>query len=439
VPRGGSFCTGNCKEEAGKLHCGTPEEAFFVNYSEAEKWLFSRRRMGMKYGLDRMLSMMADLGNPEKQFRTVHIVGTNGKGSTAAVLSGLAGELGISCGRGTSPHLLDYRERIAVNNNWIPQDTVARFITDYRHTIRKHSATFFEITTAMAAWHFAAEGVEWVVAEAGLGGRLDATRSYDGVGTVFTGVRIEHSRILGNTQEKIAAEKIAIASRETVLVAASQTPGVEEVIAAAVENKKLRRVFPVGVNESPLPGAHQFENSALAVTAAQELMGRAEEEVRSAFCRVCSSLRWPGRLDYRQGIPSILFDVAHNPQSMKALVKYMKPWGNSVPMVVGFLNDKPWHHMVELLKTVVGTVVVTTPDSERKLDAASLGRYMRNQGFTVKVRDRIEDAVALCRRIAGSRPMVVTGSFHVVGRAINESVDRGWVNGLPNSAGDVLG
>jgi len=410
-----------------------------MNYREAEKWLFSRRRMGMKYGLERMLSMMEDLGHPERQFETVHIVGTNGKGSTAAILSGIAGELGISWGRGTSPHLLDYRERITVDDRWIPESSVAEFLTDHRHTIRKHSATFFEITTSMAAWYFASRGVNWVAAEAGLGGRLDATRTYNGAGTVFTGVRVEHSRILGNTREKIAVEKIAIASPGTVLVAAPQTSGVEKVIDSAVEREDLRRVFPVPVHRSPLPGKHQLQNSALAYTAALELFGRSESEIEAAYQRVCTSLRWPGRLDYRKGNPSILFDVAHNPQSMEALVNFTKSWGHSVPVVVGFLSDKPWKRMVELLKGITGTVVVTTPESERKLEAVELGSYMSSQGFKVKVREDIVEAVAVCREMAGSDSMVVTGSFHVVGKAINESVHRSWVTGVPNSAGDVLG
>ncbi len=410
-----------------------------MNYREAEKWLFSRRRMGMKYGLDRMLSLMEDLGNPERNFETIHIVGTNGKGSTAAILSGIAGELGISWGRGTSPHLLDYRERITVDDIWIPESAVAEFVTDHRHTIRKHSATFFEITTAMAAWYFAKRGVNWVAAEAGLGGRLDATRVYSGAGTVFTGVRVEHSRILGNTREKIAAEKVAIALPGTVLIAAEQTFGVEEVINNAVEREDLKRVYPARVHNSPLPGEHQLRNSALAYTAAVKLFGRPESDVEAAYQRVCTSLRWPGRLDHRKGIPPILFDVAHNPQSMEALVSYIKPWGSSVPVVVGFLCDKPWQRMVELLKGITGTVVVTTPESERKLEAAELGGYMRSQGFKVEIHEEIADAVAVCREMAGSNSMVVTGSFHVVGKAINESVQRGWVTGLPNSAGDVLG
>ncbi len=394
--------------------------------------------MGMKYGLERMISIMDELDHPERKFQTVHIVGTNGKGSTAAILSGIASDLGISWGRGTSPHLIDYRERIAVNDGWIPEDAVAEFITDYRHAIRRHSATFFEITTAMAAWYFASRSVEWVAAEAGLGGRLDATRTYNGAGTIFTGVRVEHSRILGETREKIAAEKVAIAAPGTVLVAASQTPGVEEVVMEAVVRESLRRVFPVAVKKSPLPGSHQLENGSLAYTAALELFGRSAEEIEAAYSRTCTSLRWPGRLDHRSGSPSILFDVAHNPQSMEALIKHIKPWGKPVPTVVGFLSDKPWRRMVELLRGVVGPVVVTTPDSERKLTARELAIHMKQEGFQVEVRDKIGDAVARCREIADKIPMVVTGSFFVVGEAINESVSRGWVHGLPNSAEDVL-
>lgn len=392
----------------------------------------------MKYGLERMDSMMDDLGHPERAFKTIHIVGTNGKGSTAAILSGIAGNMGISWGRGTSPHLLHYRERIVVNDQWIPEDTLAEFITDNMRTIRKHSATFFEITTAMAAWYFASCGVQIVAAEAGLGGRLDATRTYNGIGTIFTGVRVEHSRILGETRELIAAEKVAIAAPGTILVASRQTPGVEEVINNAVSSQNLRRVLPVPVDRSPLPGSHQFKNSSLACTAALELFDRPESEVHAAYQRTCDSLKWPGRLDYRTGNPSILFDVAHNPQSMEALVNHINHWEKPVPFVLGFLGDKPWDQMVDLLKGVAGPVVVTTPDSERKLEAKELARHMEQKGFHVEVCERIGDAVGRCREIAGNRPMVVTGSFYVVGEAVNESISRGWVGTLPNSAEDVL-
>lgn len=394
--------------------------------------------MGMKYGLDRMLLLMEALGHPEDSFQTVHIVGTNGKGSTAALLSGLSGQLGFSWGRGTSPHLLNFRERIATDSGWISEESVAQFITDYIHTLRKYSATFFEITTAMAAWHFAGEGVQWVAAEAGLGGRLDATKTYRGKGTVFTGVRVEHSRILGDSREKIAAEKVAIADPGTVLIASRQSAGVENVINEAVLAGGLRRVLPVTLSTSPLPGEHQVKNSALAYTAALELFGKTPEEVEAAYERLQTNLKWPGRLDHRAGEPSILFDVAHNPQSMEALVNHIRNWKKPVPAVIGFLADKPWKTMVSLLRGVVGPVITTTPDSERKLPAEELARYMESEGFDARAVDPIGKAVSICRRLALNKPMIVTGSFFVVGEAINRSVEAGWIGGVPDSESDFI-
>lgn len=394
--------------------------------------------MGMKYGLDRMLSIMEALGHPEKSFSTVHVVGTNGKGSTAAVLSELAGQLGFRWGRGTSPHLLAYRERIATGNGWIPEDCVARFITDNIHMLRQHSATFFEITTAMAAWHFASEGVDWVAAEAGLGGKLDATRTYNGKGTIFTGVRVEHSRILGETREKIAQEKIAIAEPGTCLFASAQSEGVESVIAEAVLRNSLKRILPCSLSTSPLPGEHQLKNCSLAYTAALELFGKPEEEVEEAYERLFTELKWPGRLDHRRGMPSILFDVAHNPQSMEALVRHIREWEKPVPAVIGFLADKPWKTMVSLLKGVVDPVITTTPDSERKLPAEELALYMRSEGFHARAVDPIGKAVAGCRGLAHKGRILVTGSFFVVGEAINRAVDAGWVTGVPASEPDSL-
>ncbi len=408
-----------------------------MNYKEAERWLFGRRRMGMKYGLERMLSFLDELGNPEKDFKTVHIVGTNGKGSTAAILSSIAGHLGYSWGRGTSPHLLDYRERIVVNDNWIPKEAVAEFITDNRHAIRKHSATFFEITSAMAAWYFAAQEVNWVMAEAGLGGRLDATKTYNGEGTIFTGVRIEHSRILGDTREKIAAEKVAVAKAGSILIAYKQTEGVEEAILNVIKDKDLVRIFPKYVSQSPLPGAHQLLNSSLAYTAALSLFDKSEEEVDDALRKACNTLRWPGRLDCRAGQPDILFDVAHNPQSMQALVEFVKN-KKDITIVVGFLSDKPWQKMVELLQGTGNRFITTTPDSERKLTASELAEYMDSRGFNVEAEDNIEKAVAYGRTISNGGMLVVTGSFYVVGEAINTSVANGWVSSLPNSVSDVL-
>ncbi len=397
-----------------------------TSYAEARDWLFSRRRLGMRYGLDRMTALLEALGNPERSFRTIHVVGTNGKGSTTALLARTAEELGFVTGRTTSPHLLDYRERIAVSGRWIPPESVVRFVRRHRGVAEAVEATFFEITTAMAAWHFREAGVEWAVAEAGLGGRLDATRTFGGECTIFTGVDIEHRRILGPTKSAITAEKVAIARPGTILVAARQHHRVEEVISRAVEAMQLERACPLPGGDSPLPGEHQVRNSALARTAARLAFGRSEEEVDSAFARACRSLRWPGRLDMRRGSPDILFDVAHNPQSMFRLLEHLGCLGRKATAVAGFLEDKPWRRMAAMISGAFDSLIATTPASERLLPASRLRDELARLGVRASACDSIEEAVAEGRRLAEDL-LVVTGSFYVVGEAMLACWRRGWI------------
>lgn len=408
-----------------------------MNYAEAREWLFSRRRLGMKYGLDRMTALLDALGNPQKSFRTIHVVGTNGKGSTTALLSRTAEELGFVTGRTTSPHLLDFRERVAVSGRWIPPQCVTSFVDRHRGVFEAVEATFFEITTAMAAWHFRNAGVEWAIAEAGLGGRLDATRAFGGECTVFTGVDIEHRRILGNTRSAIAAEKVAIAGPGTLLVSARQHYRVEEVISRAVETMQLERAYPLPGGDSALPGEHQVGNAALARTAARLAFGRSEEETDSAFTRACRSLRWPGRLDMRRGSLDVLFDVAHNPQSMSRLLEHLNTLGRRATAVVGFLEDKPWRRMAAMISNSFEGVVATTPLSERMLPASRLRDEFARLGARAAACDSIEEAVAEGRRLAGDL-LVVTGSFYVVGEAMLACWRRGWIEPPEGEEAQVL-
>jgi len=406
-------------------------------YPEAEAWLFSRRRMGMKYGLDRILNLMNDMGNPQKDFRTIHVVGTNGKGSTTALLAEIARHLGYRAGRNTSPHLLDFRERIAVDNRWIGREEIIEFISEYRDLLEAHSATFFEIITAIAAWFFKRENVDWVIAEAGLGGRFDASRIFQGEGTIFTGVQIEHSRILGKTRPLIAAEKVAIAAPETSLIAAVQTGDVESVIDEAISAGSLKRILPEKVAMAGLPGDHQKRNASLAFSAALNLFGRPRYEVERAFEQACDSLTWPGRLDLRKGQPSILFDVAHNPEAIEQLIAHVADWPGPVPAVVGILADKPWKRMVELMSPVFDPVVATTPLSERKLDASELAKEFRSNGADCHVRESIPEALELCRTM-GNSTIAVTGSFFVVGEAMLTAWKRNWIEQPAGEASQAI-
>ncbi len=388
-----------------------------MDYAEAIGYLYGRRRLGMTYGNDRMEALLEDLGNPQRAFRTIHVVGTNGKGSTTAMLSATATALGLRTGRNTSPHLLDFRERIAVDGRWIPPGAVVDFVGGNLGLFERHEATFFEITTAMAAWHFAREGVDWAVVEAGLGGRLDATRTFHGAGTVFTGVDIEHRRILGRNRTLIAGEKLAIADPGTVLVAERMHPLIERRISVSVESAGLSRVFP----------GNPSGNAGLALAAAIALLGRGADEVRAAFDTAMRGLRWPGRLDLRRGDPDVLFDVSHNPQSIARLCGHLAGLGRRPAAVIGFLADKPWRRMTGMLRELVGPVVTTTPLSDRMLPASTLAREFEARGFDVRAVDSIGDAVAEGRRLAPGL-LVVAGSFYVVGEAMLAAWRNGWID-----------
>jgi len=398
-----------------------------LNYSEAEKYLFGRRRMGMKFGLDRVRKLMKDAGNPQEKFRTVHIVGSNGKGSTTALLSEILMHLGFRTGRMTSPHLLHYRERAAVDGIWIPEGEVVKFVELFRDRIEEHSATFFEITTVMSAWHFANSGVDLVVAEAGLGGRLDATRLLGGSCTIFTGVEIEHRRILGSTEVAITAEKVAIAPPGSSIIAYRQKPEVERIITLAAEGGNLQRTVPEQANKAPLPGKHQKRNAGLAIAAALQVTHFDEASVMAAFEKSCSTLRWAGRIDLRSGHPSILFDVAHNPGSIAFLIEHLKSsWYTPVPAVIGFLEDKFWREMTLQLKGIFNPVIATTPINERFLPAETLAAEFRKNGVEAIWEDDIGAALEKGRSLA-SDILVATGSFFVVGDAMKHAWKNGWI------------
>ncbi len=398
-----------------------------MNYSDAEKYLFGKRRMGMKFGLDRVRKLMKDAGDPQEKFRTVHIVGTNGKGSTTALLSEILRHLGYRTGRITSPHLFHYRERTAVNSRWIPEEEVVKFVELFRDRIEEHSATFFEITTVMSAWHFMNSGVDLVVAEAGLGGRLDATRLLNGECTVFTGVEIEHRKILGSTEAAITAEKVAIAPKGSTLIAYRQKPEVERIITLATKEGNLHRTIPESSKSAPLPGEHQKRNAGLAIAAALQVTKQDEASIMCAFEKSCSTLRWAGRIDLRSGTPSILFDVAHNPGSISFLIKHLKSgWQTPVPAVIGFLEDKYWQEMTLQLKGIFNPVITTTPLNERFLPAKTLAAEFKKIGIEATWEDNVSVAVEKGRSLA-SDILVVTGSFFVVGDAMQQAWEKGWI------------
>lgn len=410
--------------------------------SRFERAITSLRRQGIKYDLARMHILAERLGYPHRSYHTLHVTGTNGKGSTSAFLASALQAAGYRVGLNTSPHLVSFRERIRVDGRALDDDLLLDWFEDIRPLLDEVEASFFEAATALAFTAFERCRVDVAVIEVGLGGRLDASNVIEPLGSIITGVDLEHTRILGDTVEKIAAEKGGIIKSHPVVSGVRQ-PGARRVLSDIARERGATltfvdehaswtyeggdlRVGPLTVTPG-LKGRHQAENAALAVTLLDILHQRGSLDVPpSAREMGIAATRWPGRYDRQSTAEGVfIFDVAHNPSGARALADELgQGVGRPVNTVLGMLRDKPYRPVLSALRSAVTTLWVTTPDSERALDAAELASHARAVGYDDI---RVEPDPAQAARAAASHaqagvkrePVVVTGSLFTVGAAMD--------------------
>jgi dihydrofolate synthase/folylpolyglutamate synthase len=432
-----------------------------VTYAEATAFLFSLRRFGWRLGLETIRYLLDLLGNPQTGLPSAHIGGTNGKGSTAAMLSAILQAAGYRTGLYTSPHLLGFMERIRVNGVAIPEREVTRLTAQLRDLCSAHFAyhptpnspsdrrphpTFFELTTAMAFLHFAKQAVEAAVIEVGLGGRFDATNVISPWVAVVTNVSLEHQEYLGRTLPEIAMEKAGIIKPGVPVVTASRGEAYEVIRRTASERGAplvhVAAAYTWTIRASglagqtldlggpnrryeglqiPLAGGHQAENAVTAIAAAEVLETQGfrvgETAIRSGLTRA----RWPGRLQMVADRPRILLDGAHNPAGAQALATFLaehRSTLNRLILVFGVLQDKDWEAMLALLGPLADQIILTHPPADRGADPHDLvtaDRYCPK----VEVAADPADGLALARAVA--RPedtILVTGSLYTVAAAL---------------------
>jgi dihydrofolate synthase / folylpolyglutamate synthase len=409
-----------------------------------------------KFELAHMRTLMAALGNPEQNFTSVLVAGTNGKGSTSSTLASILACAGYRTGLYTSPHLSRVNERIQVNGSLIADDDFAvQFFhveeaaaTLVREGKLPASPSFFETVTAMAFLHFASSPVDTAVLEVGMGGRLDSTNVGEPVVSVITDISLDHTEWLGSTVDLIAREKAGILRRNGVMVTLPQHPeanqalgevavalGVRGVNAASyipVHNhpeQYTRNRYPLSVMgeligiDSPLAGAHQQRNLALAIAAAVEL--RNNHGYNITPIDIQAGIRdtvWPARLETIEGHGSradLLLDVGHNPAgawALRAAVSHLDQ-GQPLTLVFGCLKDKPVAEMAQILFPLFGHVVVTPLDSPRSAAVEDLLAAARTTGSEA---ESAPDAVRALERALELTPahglVVVTGSVYLVGQ-----------------------
>jgi dihydrofolate synthase/folylpolyglutamate synthase len=404
-----------------------------MTYPEAVQWLQGLTRFGLRPGLETTRALAARAGHPHHRLRFIHVAGTNGKGSVCALLESLYRAAGWRVGLYTSPHLVSFRERIQVNRQWIPEAAVTRLTAELRAGCDAPPAiapfpSFFEFTTVMALRYFVEERCDLVVWETGLGGRLDATNIVTPLASVITNISFDHMQWLGDTLEKIAAEKAGIIKPGVPVLKADDPPEVLAVFArVARENGAPLRLVtaadtrrpPLDRIELPLPGEHQRRNAALALATVETLQPQLPVPPE-ALERGLREVHWPGRLQLiRRPGQDILLDGAHNPAAAATLRQALAGlWpGRRPALVLGVLADKDWPAIVRELAPLAGRIYAVPVHSPRAAAVTDLAAACRAAQPAAEVIECASAAQAL--ECAAAEPfLVVTGSLYLVGEAL---------------------
>lgn len=406
------------------------------------------------FNLSRMNRLLATLDNPHKQFRSVHIAGTKGKGSTASMVAHMLGNCGYAVGLYTSPHVTDVRERIAVNGQMISESDFTRLVGKLQPVVRKMAGdqpTFFEIITALAFLYFVERKVEIAVVEAGLGGRLDSTNVLKPEACAITSISLDHVQQLGGTLTQIAEEKAGIFKTGIPVVSAPQPRDVKKTLRAAADRVRVplrftgdeiefsyrfesSRLFGPHTRVSlttkqsrfehlhvPLIGEHQAINCGVALGVVDALKERGFAIDDQKAIEGLSKVRLPGRLEMICEEPRIIVDGAHNAASVEAVMRAIGQniSYDSMVVIFGCQTDKDIMGMIDHVQLGADKVIFTQSRSPRAADPAELAiMYNERCGKMSQVASNLEEALAIADRAVGREDLIcITGSFYIVGEA----------------------
>jgi dihydrofolate synthase/folylpolyglutamate synthase len=398
-----------------------------MNYAQAVRFLYDLRLFGMKLGLENTRRLAAAAGDPQQRLRFIHVAGTNGKGSTCAMLESIYRTAGLRVGLFTSPHLVSFAERIQVNRVLISHEDVARLTEHFHGIICKWETpawpSFFEMVAVMALQYFAEQKCELVIWETGLGGRLDATNIVAPLASVITNVQFDHQKWLGNAISEIAAEKAGIIKAGVPVITSADEPDALDVIrdTAKQVGAPLTTVSkPEEDFEISLAGEHQKMNAALAVATAQVLAEQIPV-TETAIAAGLKTAQWAGRqqlVKERSG-RLILLDGAHNPAGVKTLADALQTRfaGRHPALALGAMQDKDCRTMCQLLAPLAGQILIVPISSERGADPRWLAELCReaNDEAPITICSSVGEALA---RTATEAFVVVTGSLHLAGAAM---------------------
>jgi dihydrofolate synthase/folylpolyglutamate synthase len=415
-------------------------------YQKSLEYLYSLDKFGMIFGLTQVERILEALGNPHRAIQVIHIGGTNGKGSTAAMMASILQKEGYRVGLYTSPHLIRFTERIKINGKEIEEAEVAELAGEMREQIEAASIeppfTFFDFTTAMALYYFSQKMVDLAILEVGLGGRLDSTNVVDPLLSIITNIAKDHEEVLGRSILKIAEEKAGIIKKGRPLITAATQPSVLRLLSRISREQEApcfqvgkqfrsirtgerdfhyeglqRKLWGIHLN---LHGPHQIVNATTALGAMEILEELGYTVSTKAMIEGLRDVDWPGRLEMVFSSPPVVLDGAHNPAGAQVLKESLEKEFRyrRLILLIGIMKDKNYDKMLHTLAPLADHVILSRPHTVRAAPPASLKKSMGQNGKSVAVIEDLKEAIERSLSMAGEEDLVcITGSLYTVGEA----------------------
>lgn len=413
-----------------------------MDYNQALEYIHSVSWMGSRPGLSRTRELLRKMGNPHKELRFIHVAGTNGKGSTCAMLASILQTAGYKTGLYTSPYILRFNDRIRVNGKDILDDELAEvteYVKQFAEAMEDHP-TEFELVTAIGFEYFKRQNCDVVVLEVGMGGELDSTNVIEApLVSVITPLALDHTAVLGSTIEEIAKAKAGIIKEGCPVVSADNTVEGAAVIAERCkalgcgcysfvgywhaddwcffEKESYDPLVGIGFTYKgekytvPLKGVYQFCNAALVMETVELLKEQGFNISTEATRQGLASVYWPARFEVMRAEPLFIYDGGHNPQGVRAAVDTMKLCVNKAVVLIGVMADKDYATELEMLSEIAKSFIAVTPNNPRSLPAKKLAEAIRTAGAQCEAADTVEQGVAMA--LSKGQMVFATGSLYM--------------------------
>ncbi|MCJ7508683.1 MAG: bifunctional folylpolyglutamate synthase/dihydrofolate synthase [candidate division Zixibacteria bacterium] len=415
-----------------------------MNYPQTLSYIYNLERFGVKLGLESITTFLEDIGNPQLDFPSIHIAGTNGKGSIAAILESILCSAEYRVGLYTSPHLVDLRERIRICGKQIDQKSVVRFVNRYKNEIDRNKYTFFEVITALAFEYFSRKKVDIAILETGLGGRLDATNVVMPEVSIITNIGLEHTDILGKAIPQIAFEKGGIIKKGVPVISGVQNKeavkvlkdicnkrdtsflDVNKISKWKIKDMDLRGTcFDLRTDSNQykdlkinLIGEHQVQNAAVAICAAELLSQKGWKISKQDIYEGLKKVNWRARFEIFRENPLVILDVAHNPEGISVLIDTFNCLfkNRKIIFVFGVLDDKDYKEMLKKLRGKAKLLILTEPNYYRAQKLEKLEKEANRLKIRYKVIPKVKDACLYALKTASKKDILcITGSHFTVG------------------------